>query len=213
MAELEWQGTPPQGSLRRALRQALRRTCPGWRVVAEGFLGAETPIDLLAIGGSGELICIRTATGGAGDDSARLLASALSDLAWLAPRVADLHKLSPELGLRPLAQPRAALFAPDFDREVIVAAEHLAGLLGHDRLGLTRYRALRQQGQLALLLDPLVPGPTAAPSVASYDGRPLAEASGASRTTRPGLVDPPSPSAFRTGLTDADLRAEPGLPA
>lgn len=207
MAELEWRGEIQTGSLRRALRQALRRTCPGWRVVAEGFLAATTPIDLLAIGDRGELICLRAATSEPADGGARLLARALSDLAWLAPRVEDLHKLAPELGLRPLAAPRAGLFAPAFDSEVLGAAAHVGDLLGRDRLTLNRYRALRQQGQLTLLLEPLGPGAPRTPFTAPED-LPIAPPSRSAP-----LVDPPSPSAFRTGLTDADLRVEPVAPA
>lgn len=205
MAELEWQGEIQTGSLRRALRQALRRTSPDWRVVAEGFLAATSPIDLLAIGARGELIGLRAAASGP-VDGARLLARALSDLAWLTPRIEDFHKLAPELGLRPLAPPCVALFAPDFDAEVLGAATHLSGLLGPDRIALTRYRALRQQGQLTLLLEPV--GEQAPRTAAPLpDDLPIAPP----RPSSP-LVDPPSPSAFRTGLTDADLRTEPLAP-
>ena len=211
MAELEWQGAIEVGSLRRALRQALRRTSPGWRVVAEGFLGATSPIDLLAIGEAGELICIRATAEDAGDPVARLLASGLSDLGWITPRVADFQKLAPELGLRPLAPPRLQLFAPDFDAEVLAAVEHVSGLLGDDRLGLSRYRALRQQGQLTLLLEPLKAGGP------SERLRPVtlgpAAPTPATDPASSSLVDPPSPSAFRTGLTDADLLSEPLVPA
>lgn len=204
MAELEWQGPIEPGSLQRALRQALRRAAPGWRVVAEGFLGLSTPIDLLAVGESGELICVRASTG-AGDGAleeaggAGLLASAVADLGFLGPRIEGLSRLAPELGLSPLAPPRAHIFAPGFDPEVVAAAEHLATLLGDDRLGLSRFRALRQQGQLHLLLDPLKSGPAPRSHGAH---RPRVEAEPAT----PRLTDPPSPSAFRTGLTDADLR-------
>ena len=205
MADLEWQGPIESGSLRRALRQALRRSSPGWRVIAEGFLAVASPIDLLAIGESSELICIRAIAPEARESGGQLLARAISDLGWLTPRIADLHKLAPELGLSPLAQPRVHLFAPEFDAEVTTAAEHLVGLLGAGRLGLTRYRPLRQQGQLTLLLEPVKIGPspwtTAAPT-------PVLRGSLATEPTSP-LVDPPSPSAFRTGLTDAALRAEP----
>ena len=133
MAELEWQGPIETGSLRRALRQALRRSSPGWRVVVEGFLGATTPIDLLAIGEHGEVICVRASA--QETDGAGLLASALSDLGWITPRIADLQKLAPELGLRPLAPPRVQLVAPHFSPEVLSAADHLSELLGADRLG------------------------------------------------------------------------------
>lgn len=205
MAELEWQGEIQTGSLRRALRQALRRTSPDWRVVAEGFLAATSPIDLLAIGARGELIGLRAAASGP-VDGARLLARALSDLAWLTPRIEDFHKLAPELGLRPLAPPCVALFAPDFDAEVLGAATHLSGLLGPDRIALTRYRALRQQGQLTLLLEPV--GEQAPRTAAPLPDDLLIAPP---RPSSP-LVDPPSPSAFRTGLTDADLRTEPLAP-
>lgn len=211
MAELEWRGPIEVGSLRRALRQALRRTSPGWRVVAEGFLGATSPIDLLAVGEAGELICIRATSEDADDPAAHLLASGLSDLGWITPRVADFHKLAPELGLRPLAPPRLRLFAPDFDAEVLAAADYVSGLLGADRLGLSRYRALRQQGQLTLLLEPLEGGGPSG-GVHPVAARPPFAAT-ARAPVSPGLVDPPSPSAFRTGLTDADLRAEPRVPA
>lgn len=207
MAELEWHGEIQTGSLRRALRQALRRKSPDWRVVAEGFLAATSPIDLLAIGARGELIGLRAAASGSADGGARLLARALSDLAWLTPRLEDFHKLAPELGLQPLEPPCVALFAPDFDAEVLGAATHLSGLLGSDRIALTRYRALRQQGQLTLLLEPVCED---APQTATAlpDDLPIAPP----RPSSP-LVDPPSPSAFRTALTDADLRTEPLAPA
>ena len=60
---------------------------------------------------------------------------------------------------------------------------------------------LRQQGQLHLLLESLAFGggshriPRSAPRIASVPAGPR-------------LTDPPSPSAFRTGLTDADLRTD-----
>lgn len=209
MAELEWQGPIEPGSLRRALRQALRRTSPGWRVVAEEFLAATTPIDLLAIGESGELICIRATEPDAEDEGARQLASAISDLSWLAPRIADLHKLAPQLGLSPLAQPRVELFAPEFAPDVAAAVEHLSRLLGQDRIGLARYRPLRHQGQLTLLLEPVKSELAAwtSPRSGAHTPPPTSTAPPARI-----LVDPPSPSAFRTGLTEADLRSEPQLP-
>ncbi len=208
MAELEWRGPIEPASLRRALRLALRRLAPGWRVIAEGFLGQSTPIDLLAIGEAGELICIRAQPpieGGQRDEGgARLLAQGLSDLGWIAPRVADLRKLAPELGMSELAQPRCQLLAPTFDAEVVAAADQVGSVLGEGRLALTRYRPARQQGQLALLLEPRksgpspwAPGATSSAAVADLDASPL--------------TDPPSPSAFRTGLREVDLRTEPPL--
>lgn len=223
MADYEWQGPIEQASLRRALRHALRRFAPGWRVIAEGFLGATTPIDLLAIGDGGELICVRCATedGGPAPD-ARLLAQGLSDLGWIAPRIQDLRNLAPELGLSALEKPCSLLVTPHVDSDVGTAVDHLAGVLGAGRLSLVRYRPLRQQGQLALLLEPVKP---LTPPPRQPSASPRLEPSGpllSSQTPAPPpldsaapwapaserLTDPPSPSGFRTGLTDADLRVE-----
>ena len=208
MAELEWQGPIERASLRRALRLTLRRLAPGWRMIAEDFLGQSTPIDLLAIGEAGELICIRAqppSEDGARDEGgARLLAQGLSDLGWIAPRVADLRKLAPELGMSELAQPRCQLLAPRFDAEVVAAADQVGSILGEGRLVLTRYRPARQQGQLALLLEPLDAGPSTC-SAATSPPRAVED------LDAPPLTNPPSPSAFRTGLREGDLRMEPPL--
>lgn len=210
MAELEWEGEPERASLRRAIRHRLRRFDPALRVVAEDFLAETTPIDLLAIGAEGEVVSIRIAD--VGDDAAALTRS-LADLSWLRPRLADLLKLAPGLGLEPSAEPRAMLFCPEFEHETRSAADNLP----EHSLHLLGYRCFRLQGRLGVLFETWKPSGAARPEPAarqSPPSGPRAHAHGQSHDPtrgpsgprRPGrLTDPPSPSTFRTGLTDADL--------
>lgn len=207
MAEVEWvSGRPAQGSLRRALRHALRRTRPELRVVAEDFLAEATPIDLLAIGPAGELVSVRVSAGPEHGEDGALLVRGLSDLAWLRPRIADLAKLAPDLGLERTAPPRALLVCPRFGSEVQTATHALstAGgpLAGTAPLELLEYRPLQQRGQLTLLLEP---PQRRAPFV--FDRAPGAFVEETRSHQR--LTEPPSPSTFRTGLSDADLLLDP----
>ncbi|MEM9177795.1 MAG: hypothetical protein AAGC67_21520, partial [Myxococcota bacterium] len=73
--------------------------------------------------------------------------------------------------------------------------------------------ALRQQGQLTLLLEPVKADPAAPTRVVPAQSPSANRDPARPAPVNGGLVDPPSPSAFRTGLTDADLRTEPLLPA
>lgn len=217
MADLEWQGEPDRPSLRRAVRHRLRQFEPALRVVAEGFLAESSEIDLLALGAEGELVSVRI--GRPGDD-ARRLTQALSDLTWLRARREHLLKLAPGLGLEPSAEPRAFLLSPAFAAETISAAENLPSRT----IRCLRYRGLRVQGQLTVLLtDVEAESPGAAPqtmpgrSQSDLHGNPSREAQalpplgGGALSRPPGterpspLTDPPSPSGFRTGLSDADL--------
>ena len=224
MAELQWPGQPEQPSLRRALRHAIRRQRPELRVIAEDFLAETTKIDLLAIGRGGELVSIRI-----GDERAEatLFTRGLADLSWLRPRAFDLLKLAPGLGLEPSTEPRSMVCCTRFGSETRAAAENLPAC----SLELVEYRCLRHQGQLTLLLESSAAerwatGPSrgarsADPSGSSRaDRRPDSPLQDASSTVRPlagsdgsrplaprGLTDPPSPTTFRTGLTDADLRS------
>jgi hypothetical protein len=169
-------------------------------VIAEDFLAENSPIDLLATGGSGELVTARI---GRRDADMRLLTQTLADRVWLRPRLEDWLKLAPELEIDPAAEIRAMLFCPDFQPETRAAVCNFPP----GTIELVRYRCLRQRGQLVVLLerdqpstverdstralqDPLLPAPSAAP-------------------VRRRLTAPPSKSCFRTGLVDADLRSEP----
>lgn len=209
MPELEWEGRPERPSLRRAIRHRLRRFAPTIRVVAEGFLAEASAIDLLAVGGEGEIISIRIGRGG---DDVALLTQSLADITWLRPRLADFLKLAPGLGLEPSAEPRAMLFCPEFARETRAAVENFP----LRSIELATYRCLRQHGQLSVLLE------TGSPSRSqtAHEPRPESDADRAGRFSRretPPASQPksseqvaePSPaSGFRTGLSDADLRIE-----
>jgi hypothetical protein len=207
LAELEWEGRPEQPILRRAIRHRLKRFDPTIRVIAEGFLAEASAIDLLAVGGEGEMITIRIGRGG---DDVALLTQSLADLTWLRPRLADFLKLAPGLGLEPSALPRAMLFCPDFARETRAAVENFPAR----SVELLSYHCLRQQGQLSVLLE------SWNSSRESCAARPASDEHPPDRPARPGPTehvhpkpskrpsDPPNPSNFRTGLKDADLRID-----
>jgi hypothetical protein len=208
MAEIEWDTLPERPSLRRAIRHQLHRIDPSLRVVAEAFLAAESPIDLLAVGGEGELVSVRI--GYAGEDAA-LLTRALSDLAWLRPRVADLSGLAPELGIEATADARALLVCPDFGAETLGA---IGGLPVGVRIEPIGYRSYRHHGQQSVVLEiresrrcGRSPGTLGAEADSNprdrggrFDPAPLESESLAAAG--------PSTTGFRTGLSDADLQLE-----
>ena len=196
MAELaetrSLEGFPDHASLRRALRRAIESALPELYVVAEGFLAEVSQTDLLAVGAGGELISIRIAEPG-GD--AEVLTHLLADLSWLRPRRADFLKLGSGLGIEPSAEPRALLVARNFGRETLAAADNFPA----ETVQLWRCRDFSANG---------VPGLRIEHALALHADRPVRP------EPRIPLADPPSPSAFRTGLVDVDLdpahRPEPG---
>jgi hypothetical protein len=208
LADLEWEGQPERHSLRRAVRHRLRRFDPTIRVVAEGFLAEGTAIDLLAVGGEGELISIRLGLGQ--EDDALLFTWVLADLTWLRPRAMDLLKLAPGLGLEPSAEPRAMLFCPRFSPQTVAAAENFPSR----SIELLTYHCLRQQGQLSVLIESWSSRPAKVHSRHESDGTGVAPTGSREWNTR-GRIAPrrplspaPSPSSFRTGLKDSDLRMD-----
>ena len=195
LAELEWEVRPERPSLRRAIRHQLRRFDPTIRVVAETFLAEASPIDLLAVGGEGEIISIRI--GQEGDDPT-LLTQSLADLSWLRPRLGDFLKLAPGLGIEPSAEPRAMLFCTNFTNETRAAVENFPPR----SIELLTYHCFRQQGQLAVLFESWAPPQTHSSALDASEQR----APGRRSAERnPPLAGAPSPSSFRTGLRDADL--------
>ena len=208
LAEFEWPGRPERTSLRRALRHRLRLEQPSLRVCAEDFLGESSTIDLLAIGSAGELVSIRI---GHDEEDQVLLTRALSDLTWLRNHGPDLLKLAPGLGIEVFSEPRAMLFCPQISSETLSAIDNFPA----GTIELSTYRCLRQQGQLSLMINAHGTRNAARSSNRSdssvFVGEPRAEAilpaRGNGADSR--LTDAPSRSAFRTGLTDADLRREP----
>jgi hypothetical protein len=214
LADLEWEGLPDRHSLRRAIRHRLRRFDPTIRVVAEGFLSEGTAIDLLAVGGEGELVGIRIACD---EDDAVLFTRALADLTWLRPRAADLLKLAPGLGLEPSAEPRAMLFSRRFTPHTLAAAENFPSRT----IELLSYHCLRQHGQLSVVIETWAAAPTITRTHVSIDDagrtepdrRPIAarnpmagHRSEVHRSVRQTAMA--GPSSFRTGLSDCDLRTE-----
>ena len=198
MAEFEWEGRPERPSLRRAIRHQLRRFDPTIRVIAETFLAETTQIDLLAVGGEGEIISIRISQH---DDDMSLLTQSLADLTWLRPRLGDFLKLAPGLAIEPSAEPRAMLFCTNFRNETRAAAENFP----NRSIELLTFHCFRQQGQLAVLFESWTPTRTQpAPPNAHADR--TGEALAAEHHSA--LVGAPSPSSFRTGLQDADLASD-----
>ncbi len=227
------EGFPDRPSLRHALHHALRSLLPELHVIAEGFLAESSTIDLLAVGGNGELVAIRFAEA---DDDAAALTRSLADLSWLRPRRTDLLKLATGLGIEPSAEPRVLLVCRDFGPEARAAADNFPA----ETVQLWRSRGLHSHGQSRLLIEPLdqrpaqpatqpitqpITRPDRHPPGARRDGNasgpailPAVAAEPARRSerlerlerARP-FIAPPSPSAFRTGLVDTDLEFQPDV--
>ena len=213
MAE-SWTGLPERPRLRRAIRHGLRTLEPSIRIVAEGFLGETSAIDLLGVGAEGEMISVRI---GCDEDDRALLTRSLSDLAWLRPRLADFLKLAPGLGLEPSAEPRALIVCPEFSREIMSAID----VFPTGAIRLLRYRCLTRQRQLSVMLDPVAPVEHAGEEDRETTGSIPPEPCGTrlqpddpppSAAPGPRLTDPPASSTFRTGLTEADLQLVPRDP-
>ena len=189
--------------------------------MAEDFLASESTIDLLAVGGEGELVSIRI--GRAGEDAA-VLTRSLSDLVWLRPRTRDLLKLVPGLGIEPSADARSILLCPDFQAETRAAIENFPS----HTVELMVYRCYRHRGQLNVILEPQKQkalsrhrGPGREERPHRRSPRPLEtlpDPSSGPGAAVPGPLDRsegPDPllnlaptSDFRTGLSDADLRLD-----
>jgi hypothetical protein len=162
---------------RRALREALRE-----RLSALG-----TPLRLLAEGLRGEeeglIDWVAVEPQGRavvgllefGEAEPGLLSEGLAQRAWVAGRLSDWLKLAPGLGVRPELRPRLLLVAARFPRKFRIAVREA----DPGGIWLARYR----------------PGPGDAIEIALV--RPPE-----TRSTGPGES---SESAFRCGLTDADL--------
>jgi hypothetical protein len=148
--------------------------------LAEDVLGAEAPIDFVAIDPSGRVVLLLV--GDEGDDL-ELVARGLAQRAWVEPRLRDWLQLAPSLGIRPEAGVRVVLLSPSFRAETLAAAR----ALGPEAPVLAHYRCVRNSAGVEALVELLTPHPDA-PAAGST---------------------PPQPSGFRTGLTDRDLGLTP----
>lgn len=181
MPELTFTAPPPRADLLRQLRLRLTDSLPGLRVVAQDLLGADSRIDFVGVEPSGRTVLVLV--GAAGGDL-ELLTRGLAQRAWAEARLGDWLQLAPELGLRPEAGIRLLLLCPAFRPECQAAA----AALGEHAPALRVYHCLRNGAGVAVLVEPdpgsAAPAPPAQPETAAA-------------------------SAFRTGLTDADLGLTP----
>ena len=169
------------GRLRSRLGRSLASLEPGLRVLAEDVLGLETSLDFVGADASGRLVLVLVAEPGR---ELEAIADALAQSCFLAPRVKDWRKLAPELPVDPERGVRALVVAPEFCARACAAAE----ALGPDRLELVRSR------------------PASSDAVGELELRRVAERPAEHR------AQPAAPrwageaeSAFRSGLSDADL--------
>jgi hypothetical protein len=152
--------------------------------VAEDVLGAESRIDLVAVGAAGEVLLVLA--GEAGRDL-ELVARGLAQRVWVEARLPDWLKLAPDLGARPEAGVAVVLLCPSFGSEAVAAARATgSGLL---TLATCRFGADpgAEGAELRAWIDPIELEPARSPT----------------EVGRPALPR------FRTGLTDADLGLTP----
>jgi len=167
---------PARAELLRSLRSRLGEISPGLRVVAEGVLGADAPIDFVGVEPDGRALLVMV--GDPGEDL-ELVARGLAQRSWVQARLGDWLQLAPELGLRQGSGVALLLLCPDFGP----ASRAAAGALGPDAPALAVYRCVLNGAGIEVLVEPL--GAAGAP-------RAPTRAAGAL-------------PAFRTGLSDADL--------
>lgn len=181
MAEVTLATPPALPALRESIRRRLDDLGLSLRVVAENLLGADAPIDLLAVEPGGRVALVLVGEDGADLD---LVARALAQRAWAEARLRDWAQLAPGLGLRPELAVRLVLLAPRFGATATAAAR----ALGAEGALLAVYRCIRNGEGVQVLLEALDPCPAPARAPA----------------------EPPAPtSPFRSGVSDADLGLSP----
>ena len=147
MPELAFTSVPPRPQLLEQIRDRLSAVDPSLRLLAQGLLGADAPIDFVAVDGSGRVVLVLVA--GPGEDL-ELVARGLAQRAWAEPRLADWLQLAPNLGIRPEAGARLVLLCPDFGANARAAAR----AADPDTLELVGYRCLRNGGEPLVLIEP-----------------------------------------------------------
>jgi len=167
--------------LLRQLRLRLPEAVPGLQLLAEGILGADSPIDFVGVAGEGRATLVMV---GEDDGGLALFARALAQRAWVADRLRDWLQLAPALAIRPESGVGLVLMSPGFSAETRAAARSL----GESAPQLVVYRCVRNGAGVEALLEP---------------------AAGASQTPAPVPSPAPESAPFRTGLSDADLGLSP----
>ena len=150
------------------------------RIIAENLLGADAPIDWVAVDAEGQAAVILLGKAGR---ELELIATGLAQRAWVSARLKDWLQLAPNLGLRPEAKVRLLLIGTAFDG----IARQAASALG-DTVELWTYRCIRNGAGVDVLLERVCGGE--APSTHGL------------RTRSP---VPATTSAFRSELSDAQL--------
>jgi hypothetical protein len=143
---LEPASRPDRAVLLRDLRERLGDLEMSLRVVAEGILGADAPIDFVTVdpGGRVQLVLVSAQ----GEDPA-LVGQALAQRDWVSLRLRDWLMLSPELGIRPERGVGVILLAPSFSSGVIAAAQAVEP----DAATLVSYRYGRAGDAVTVALD------------------------------------------------------------
>ena len=178
MTEQQTTEPPHRALLIRSVAARLHLVVKGFQPIAQDLLADTSRIDVFGVAGDGAAVL---ALLGEEDEALTLLARALAQRAWLAPRLADWLKLAPDLGVRPDAAVQALLLCPRFGPEALAAA----GTVDRSTLRLVTWRFVRNGSHADVLLEPV-----GAPPLSSQ---------------APAPAEPASPSAFRTGLSEADL--------
>jgi hypothetical protein len=183
-----------------ALARALARQPLALRVLARDVLGAQGRLDAVAADARGRAVAVLRAPA---DGDRAALVDLLAHVRWLAPRLADWRALAPGLPLEPAAGVGALLLADRFDPRTAAAA----AMLGPERLALGLWHAPPPDLEGTPWIELLETGdPDAGASTRA--GTPRLAAPRSSR----GAPCESGASSFRTGLSDADLAAPPGVP-
>lgn len=148
MPELSFTALPPRARLLEQIRAGLDQLDPTLRLLAQGVLGADGPIDFVAVDGSGRAVLVLV--GGPGEDL-ELVSRGLAQRAWLEPRLADWLQLAPNLGVRPEAGARLVLLCPEFGASARAAAR----AADPDGLSLADFRCLQNGGEPVVLIEPV----------------------------------------------------------
>jgi hypothetical protein len=186
LPEIVLTSPPPRAELLSQLRLRALESSPGMRIVAQGLLGEEGPIDFIGIEADGRVVLVLV--GDAGEDLT-LVARGLAQRAWVAPRIRDWLQIAPDLGARPEAGIRLVLYCPSFGTQSRSAAR----ALGPDAPELIVYRCVRNGSGVQTLVEGL--------EAAAPRPQPAAPPTPPPRTPAPSA----NPPVFRTALTDADL--------
>ena len=176
MPDLSLCEPPPREDLLKQLRDRLGDLAPALRLLAEGFLGAESAIDFVGVEPGGRIVLVLV---GEADQDLELVGRGLAQRAWSKPRLRDWLQLAPNIGIRPETGIRTLLLAPAFGAEARAAA-HCA-----EEIELAVYRCVRNGGGGEVLVESLSRAPAKPP---------------------PGPIPAaPATLPFRSGLSDTDL--------